>query len=85
MIVTDIVRTDKKKSLIYIDYEKAFSLYNSEITRLGIETDKELDSTSYNEIMNDILPERCRGTAVYIFKKRFQTKSEFYISGDKTV
>jgi regulatory protein len=77
MIVTDIVRTDKKKSLIYIDYEKAFSLYNSEIKRLGIETDKELDSTSYNEIMNDILPERCRERAVYILKD--SDKSEFIL------
>lgn len=77
MIVTDIVRTDKKKSLIYIDYEKAFSLYNSEITRLGIETDKELDSTSYNEIMNDILPERCRERAVYVLKD--SDKSEFIL------
>lgn len=77
MIVTDIVRTDKKKSLIYIDYEKAFLLYNSEIKRLGIETDKELDSTSYNEIMNDILPERCRERAVYILKD--SDKSEFIL------
>lgn len=77
MIVTDIVRTDKKKSLIYIDYEKAFSLYNSEIKRLGIETDKELDSTSYNEIINDILPERCRERAVYILKD--SDKSEFIL------
>lgn len=77
MIVTDIVRTDKKKSLIYIDYEKAFSLYNSEIKRLGIETDKELDSTSYKEIMNDILPKRCRERAVYILKD--SDKSEFIL------
>lgn len=77
MIVTDIVRTDKKKSLIYIDYEKAFLLYNSEIKRLGIETDKELDSTSYKEIMNDILPKRCRERAVYILKD--SDKSEFIL------
>lgn len=77
MIVTDIVRTDKKKSLIYIDYEKAFSLYNSEIKRLGIETDTELDIVSYNEIMNDILPKRCRERAVYILKD--SDKSEFIL------
>lgn len=77
MIVTDIVRTDKKKSLIYIDYEKAFSLYNSEIKRLGIETDTELDIDSYNEIMNDILPKRCRERAVYILKD--SDKSEFIL------
>ena len=77
MIVTDIVRTEKKKSLIYIDYEKAFSLYNSEIKRLGIETDTELDIISYKEIMNDILPKRCRERAVYILKD--SDKSEFIL------
>lgn len=80
MIVTDIVRIDKKKSYVYIDYEKAFVLYNSEIRSYKMEIDGEIRTDTYNKIMNEILPKRCMERAVYILKD--SDKSE-YILRDK--
>lgn len=80
MVVTDIVRIDKKKSCVYIDYEKAFVLYNSEIKSYKMEINGEVRTDIYNEIMTEILPKRCMERAVYILKD--SDKSE-YILRDK--
>lgn len=68
MLVTEVKRIDSKKSLIYIDYEPAFSLYKSEIRRYHLEPECELDDEAYYELFS-ILTKRCRERTAYILGK----------------
>lgn len=76
MIITDIVKKDSKKKIIYINYEKAFELYNREIKRFDIRKDEEIPITAYNEIMNEILPKRCMERALYILQASDKSKED---------
>ncbi len=76
MIVTSIKKLDHKKSVIYIDYEKSFSLYNSEIKRFHLIENCQIEDNIYNEIMIDILPKRCMERALYILKESSKTESQ---------
>lgn len=74
MIVTSIKKLDKRKSLLYIDYEQAFSLYNTEIRRFHITENEDMEDHVYNEILTEILPKRCFERSLYILKESNKTK-----------
>lgn len=76
MIITDIVKKDSKKKIIYINYEKVFELYNKEIKRFDIRKDEDIPLTAYNEIMNEILPKRCMERALYILQTSDKSKED---------
>lgn len=76
MLVTDIVKKDNKKKIIYINYEKAFVLYNREVKRFSIEKDEEMPDFVYEEIMNDILPKRCMERALYMLQASDKSKED---------
>lgn len=74
MMITDIVKIDKRKSFIYIDYEKAFSLYVGEIRKYDLQIDNDIKQEVYEEIMTEVLPKRCRERAIYILKDSDKTE-----------
>ena len=76
MIITDIVKKDSKKKIIYINYEKAFELYNREVKRFSIKKNEEISPLVYEEIMNDILPKRCMERALYILQASDKSKED---------
>ncbi len=75
MLVTEIKKIDSKKSLIYLDYEPAFSIYRSEIRRYEIGIEKELTSEKYDEILAMLL-KRCRERTAYILGKSDKSEHE---------
>lgn len=79
MVVTDIVKKDNKKSLIFLDYDKAFSLYGSEVRKYNIKINEDIPETSYNEIMRELLPKRCMERALYILKNSDKTCNDMKI------
>ena len=76
MIVTDIQDMDKKRKKIFIDYEYAFFLYNSEIIRYGIVKDSELSSELYHEINEELVVKRVKARALYILKSAQKTRKQ---------
>lgn len=69
MIITDVKKIDSKKSLVCIDYEPAFALYNFEMRRLEIKVNEDISKEVYNGILSDILIKRCRERVGYILGK----------------
>lgn len=78
MTITDIVKIDKKKSFVYIDYEKAFALYAGEIRKYNLKIDEEIKDEDYNEIVNEVLPKRCKERALYILKDSDKSERDIY-------
>jgi regulatory protein len=76
MLVTNIVKKDSKKSIIYINYEKVFELYNVEIKKFSIKINEKLSESSYREIINDILPKRCMERALYLLQSSDKTEAD---------
>lgn len=69
MLVTDIKDIDSKKCLVYIDYEKAFALYKTEIKKYNISVHKEILDSTYFVIVNEVLQKRCGERAGYILER----------------
>lgn len=76
MLVTNIVKKDSKKSIVFIDYEKAFALYHREIKRFSIQLNKELSTEAYEEILREILPKRCMERALYLLQSSDKTECD---------
>ena len=76
MLVTELFPMGKKKSLVYIDYEKAFSLYNREIKKYDISVGAEIDEQNYCELMNEVFPKRCMERALYILGGADKTENQ---------
>ncbi len=76
MIVTDIVELDKKRSKIYIDGEFAFVLYKGELRDYGIREGQELSDTNYQEIIDVVLPKRCKLRAMNLLQKKDYTEKQ---------
>ena len=87
MTVSDIVRAHEKakQSRVFIDGEYAFTLYNSEIRRLGLKKDKEISKNEYDTIMDSVLIKRARLRALYLLQKQdyteYKLKRKLYNSG----
>lgn len=73
-IVTGISDINKKKKKIFINYEIAFSLYNSEIRKYEIELDKPISQEIYNEIVDELLPKRAKLRAMNLLVSRDLTE-----------
>lgn len=68
MLVTSIVKLDKKKSLIVFNEEIKISLYNSELYKYGIQEDSELCEDICKEIFEILLPQRAKERVYYMLK-----------------
>lgn len=76
MIVTDIIELDKKRSKIYIDGEFAFVLYKGELRDYGIREGQELSDTNYQDIIDVVLPKRCKLRAMNLLQKKDYTEKQ---------
>lgn len=76
MVVTDIVELDKKRSKIYIDGELAFVLYKGELRDYSIREGQELPATNYQDIINVVLPKRCKLRAMNLLQKKDYTEKQ---------
>ncbi len=85
MVVSSIVKLDKKKSKIVFDDESYLALYNGEIYRFGISEGKDIGKDTYSAIYN-ILKKRARERSLFLLKDSDKTikqvrdklKSGFY-------
>ena len=57
-LVTSIVDVNKQRRRVFVNYEPAFVLYNSEIRKYQIKVDSVIMSDIYNEIIT-ILTKSC--------------------------
>ena len=70
---TDIIEFDKKRAKVYLDDQFSFLLYKGEIKDLNIRPGEEISDEVYNEIIQVILPKRCRLRAMNLLQKRDYT------------
>ena len=76
MIVTDVIELDKKRNKIYIDGEFAFVLYKGELTDYCIKAGQELSEPNYNDIIDVVLPKRCKLRAMNLLQKKDYTEKQ---------
>lgn len=76
MRITEIRYISKNKADIYIDYEKAFFLYKSEINKNNIKEDYEISKEDYEYILNDIILKRAKKKALNLLIKMDRTENE---------
>lgn len=76
MIVTDVVEFDKKRSKIFIDGEFAFVLYKGELKDYSVKAGKELSESDYREILEIVLPKRCKLRAMNLLQKKDYTEKQ---------
>lgn len=74
MTVTKIQPLDKKRYLIYIDYEPGFVLYRAELNKYKISEEKELESNLYSEILSEVLKKRAFIRTLHLLEKRDYTE-----------
>lgn len=74
MIITEITEHDKKRCQVYIDGEKAFLLYKSEIRKYKLEKGTELDQITYDVIVREVLTKRAILRAMNLLQKRDYTE-----------
>ena len=77
-LVTSIVDVNKQRRRVFVNYEPAFVLYNSEIRKYQIKVDSVIMSDIYNEIIT-ILTKRAKIRAMALLKPRLyrrQAKGE---------
>ena len=70
MTVTTIQDLTKKKSKIVFDSGESIVLYKGEISKYRIVCDEEISPSSYDEIMNIVLPKRAKLRAMNLLKSR---------------
>lgn len=75
-IVTGIEELDKKRCKVFINQEFAFVLYKGELFQYGIGNEKEIDDSTYHEIMDDILVKRARKRCLNLLQKRPYTEQK---------
>ena len=75
MLITEIKNLDKKKKLIYIDYEPEFALYNSEVRKFQLEQNDEIEPDVLEEIYK-LLITRCKTRVSYILAKSDKTSHD---------
>lgn len=76
MVITEIKELDKKRSKIYIDGEFAFVLYKGELRDYSIREGQELSETNYQDIIDVVLPKRCKLRAMNILQKKDYTEKQ---------
>ena len=76
MIVTEIKELDKKRSKIYLDGEFAFVLYKGELRDYSIKEGQEITESNYEEIIDVVLPKRCKLRAMNLLQKKDYTEKQ---------
>lgn len=76
LIVTQIKDISSKRRLIYINYEPAFALYNSEIRKYNIEPEHAVSYETLMKIDSEVLYKRALTRAVSLLKDKDYTEYE---------
>ena len=74
MKVTALVEITKAKYKVFIDGEFAFVLYRGELRQLKVALNQDLDETTYNTIITEIIPKRAKLRAMHLLEKRPYTE-----------
>jgi regulatory protein len=78
MIISEIKELDKKRVKVYIDNEFAFVLYKGELRDYSIKEGQELSESNYQEIMDVVLPKRCKLRAMNLLQKKDYTEKQLH-------
>ena len=78
MIISEIKELDKKRVKVYIDNEFAFALYKGELRDYSIKEGQELSESNYREIMDVVLPKRCKLRAMNLLQKKDYTEKQLH-------
>ena len=76
MTVTSVVELDKKRCKIYLDGEFSFVLYKGELRDYNIMVGQEISDANYQEIIDVILPKRCKLRAMNLLQKKDYTEKQ---------
>ena len=72
--ITGVKPLDSKRSLVFINDELAFALYNRELRNFHIEEGSLLSSLSFEEITEKLLVKRAKLRAMNLLKNRDYSK-----------
>ena len=78
MIISEIKELDKKRVKVYIDNEFAYVLYKGELRDYSIKEGQELSESNYREIMDVVLPKRCKLRAMNLLQKKDYTEKQLH-------
>lgn len=76
MTVTSVVELDKKRCKIYLDGEFSFVLYKGELRNYNIMVGQGISDANYQEIIDVILPKRCKLRAMNLLQKKDYTEKQ---------
>ena len=76
MTVTEIKAVTKQKYQVEIDGQFAFVLYKGELSRYGIEKDREISDEVYTELVEEVLTKRAKLRAMHLLQKMDRTRAE---------
>ena len=74
MEITKLQWLDKKKCIVYIDYEIAFVLYKGDLRKYDLNEGGEFSEEIVQEIMCQLLPKRAKLRLLHLLEKRDYTE-----------
>ena len=76
MTVTEIKAVTKQKFQVELDGQETFVLYRGELSRYGIEEERELSPEVYRELVEEVLTKRAKLRAMHLLQKMDRTKAD---------
>ena len=73
-IITQIDELDKKRCMVYIDQEYAFTIYKGEIKEYKLSVNYPIEDKVYQIIKTEILPKRAKKRCLNLLQKRPYTE-----------
>lgn len=76
MLVTGVFEISKSRVKVEIDREESFVIYKGELRLYGIREGEEIAKTSYEQLMQEVLPKRAKLRAMNLLKGRSYTSCQ---------
>lgn len=76
MIVTQMTGMSRSRCKVYVDGQFAFVLYKGELREFGIEEEKEISESCYQQIMTELLPRRAKKRALNLLEAKDYTSGQ---------
>ncbi len=76
MIVTQMIGISRARYKVYVDGQFAFILYKGELREFGIEEEKEISESCYQQILTQVLPKRAKKRALNLLESRDYTSGQ---------
>ncbi len=76
MIVTQMIGISRARYKVYVDGQFAFILYKGELREFGIEEEKEISESCYQQIMTQVLPKRAKKRVLNLLESRDYTSGQ---------